>query len=248
MPSVTHGGGPELGEDLGLGLLSQALHQVCTRAVPQEARPGPAAHSGYSGPSHLASIRAPGQDPVASADHISPTRPPGRPEATEEVRETPLPGSSNQGSLSESPSNPPPQLRPRHAPVPLVPKLGPASGASHLPHLHAGLGQVPRGDGTSLTQCLRGHQEAEGRDSRLHPMPILLSLRTWVRGQPPGASGTREKRLVQDKEHGLWCWIWIPVLALTPTNNGAKDALNLYFLKQLPACTVSLQAAAGGIL
>lgn len=63
-------------------------------------------------------------------------------------------------------------------------------------------------------------------------MPILLSLRTWARGQPPGASGTREKRLVRDKEHG------IPVLASTPTNNGAKDALNLHFLKQLPACTL----------
>lgn len=57
-----------------------------------------------------------------------------------------MPGSSNQGSLSGSPSNPPPQPQPQHAQVPLVPELGQASGASQLPHLHVGLGQVPRGE------------------------------------------------------------------------------------------------------
>lgn len=88
LPRVTRGGSPELPKDnLGLCLWSQAGHQACTGAVAPEGSPGPEAQSGSSGPSHLVPIRAPSQDPVASADHNSPTRPPGRPEATEEVRE-----------------------------------------------------------------------------------------------------------------------------------------------------------------
>lgn len=68
-------------------MLSRALYHVCTRAVPHEGSPGPVAQSGSSGPSHLVPVRALGQDLVASTDHISPKRPSGRVEATEEVRE-----------------------------------------------------------------------------------------------------------------------------------------------------------------
>ena len=60
-----------------------------------------------------------------------------------------------------------------------------------------------------------GQREGTGVTSQ----PLLLSLRTWVRGQPPGASVTRVRRLMQDKEQGLWCWIQIPVLAPIPTIN-----------------------------
>lgn len=55
--------------------------------APGEGSLGPEAQSGSSGPSHLVPVTAPSRDAVASADHSSPTRPPGRPEATEEVRE-----------------------------------------------------------------------------------------------------------------------------------------------------------------
>lgn len=99
--------------------------------VPLELCPkslGPAAQSGSSGPSHLVPIRALGQDPGASADHISPTRPSGRLEATEEVREAEegdtSASSSNQGSLLASPSNPPPQPRPGMPRLPWCSELG----------------------------------------------------------------------------------------------------------------------------
>lgn len=68
-------------------MLSRALHHVCTRAVPHEGSPGTVARSGSSGPSHLVPIGALGQDLGPSTDHISPKRPSGRVEATEEVRE-----------------------------------------------------------------------------------------------------------------------------------------------------------------
>lgn len=87
LPRVTWRGSPELAKDLGLCLWSQAGHQLCTWAVAPEGSPGPEAQSGSSGPSHLVPLRAPSQDPEASTDHSSPTGPPGRPEATEEVRE-----------------------------------------------------------------------------------------------------------------------------------------------------------------
>lgn len=62
----------------------------------------------------------------------------------------PLPGSCNQGSQLESLSNPPSQLRPRHAQVPLMPRAGLSFWASHSPHVHRGLAQSPREDRTSL--------------------------------------------------------------------------------------------------
>lgn len=46
----------------------------------------PHSQGGSSEPCHLIPTNQ-SQVPVASADHNSPTRPPGRPEATEEVRE-----------------------------------------------------------------------------------------------------------------------------------------------------------------
>lgn len=151
LPRVTRGGGPELCKDLGPDCRGQALHQVCTTAVPQEGSPGPAAPSGSSGPSHLVPIRAPGQDPVASADHNSPTRPPGRPEATEVVREAEEGAASARAAVTRAPSRSHlATCHHSHGPgmpgLPWCPELGQASGASHLPYLHAGPGQVPRGD------------------------------------------------------------------------------------------------------
>lgn len=151
LPRVTRGGGPELRKDLGPDCRGQALHQVCTTAVPQEGSPDPAAPSGSSGPSHLVPIRAPGQDPVASADHNSPTRPPGRPEATEAVREAEEGAASARAAVTRAPSRSHlATCHHSHGPgmpgLPWCPELDQASGASHLPYLHAGPGQVPRGD------------------------------------------------------------------------------------------------------
>lgn len=63
-------------------------------------------------------------------------------EVREVEEETPLPGSSNQGSLLESLSNPPPQPRPRHAQVPWMPRAGLSFWGLPHPTCTARLGMV----------------------------------------------------------------------------------------------------------
>lgn len=109
-----------------------------------------------------------------------------------------------------------------------MPKLGLVSGASHLPHFHEAWGRFP---GEGGPPCFGASED------RAHPaLPRVLG----EAGQPPGPSAARERSRVQDKGRGLWCWIRLPVLALTPTDSATLErvALNLRFSRQLPPSTL----------
>lgn len=159
-----------------------------------------------------------------------------------------MPGSSNQGSLLESPSNPPPQPWPQHAQAPLVPRAGPSFwGLAHLSQLHPGLVHTPRGGRSSLLRPQGDHLGAEGKESGLHPMPTPFSFTTWA-GENRSLRPTHYRKEAGKVNTGqsAWAvhWIGMSVSASTPTNGETlgQGSLKIQFLQQRPASTLdSLQ-------
>lgn len=113
-----------------------------------------------------------------------------------EGEETPLPGSSNQGFLSESPSNPLPQPWPAPwlARAPLVPDAGRGSEDFILPTLSRSLGQVP-----SVDLGAQGDHQGQ-RDGQWAPSqtPTQLSPQEPVPGGRGAGTRQRPQALVLD--------------------------------------------------